>query len=104
MNAVDLIRRRVLRAMHEVRIYISCLQDREDEALKRLHGQEGVERLGRIADYVLGELGHEVTLPEEAMYSQSRRAAQQVREVDTPAEPEPKKRGRPKRKIETAAA
>lgn len=98
MIQVDLIRRRVLRALHEVGIYISCLQEREDVALTRMHGQPGVELRARIADYILGELGHEVTLPKEAMFSQSRRAANQqigrVELIEKP-KPAPKKRGRP---------
>jgi len=103
MINVDLIRRRVLRAMHEIRIFISCLPEREETALQRLHGPEGVERSARIADYVLSELGHEVTLPEEARYSQSRRAANEKRVDPLEVEGPPKKRGRPA-KVKAVAA
>lgn len=96
MINVDLIRRRVLRALHEVGIYISCLQDREETALQRMHGQAGIEMRARVADYILAELGHEITSPEDPRFSQSRRAANALRlKGEEPQAPAPKRRGRP---------
>lgn len=94
MIAVDLIRRRILRSLEEIRIYISCLQDRENEALERLHGLSGIELRARVCDYILAELGHEVTTPAQSRFSQSHRAANASASVTLTVEPA-KRRGRP---------
>lgn len=68
MIQVDLIRRYTLKKVNELRIFISMLPDKEQEALEKLHGPEGYKTAARIADYVLAELGH---TPPEATEKQS---------------------------------
>lgn len=58
MIQVDLIRRYTLRKVKELRIFISCLPAREQEAMEALAGAEGNKTAARIADFVLQELGH----------------------------------------------
>lgn len=58
MHQVDLIRRYTIRKLKELRIYISCLPVREDEALKRLSGMQGERTAAIITDHVLTQLGH----------------------------------------------
>lgn len=58
MQQVDLIRRYTLRKVKELRLFISCLPVREEEALRKLGPDEGVKTAARIADFVLQELGH----------------------------------------------
>ena len=58
MHQVDLIRRYSLRKVNEIRLFISQLPTREQIALERLHGAEGIKVAARIADFILSELGH----------------------------------------------
>lgn len=61
MIQADLVRRYILSKLNGLRVYISCLSPTEKEALERLHGQEGVETMARIADHIMQELGHAPT-------------------------------------------
>lgn len=78
MQQVDLIRRYTLRKVKELRIYISCLPTREQEALEKLGGVEGVKTAARIADFVLQELGHKPPAMTAEGTSPTLRAARQV--------------------------
>lgn len=77
MHQVDLIRRYTIRKLKELKIYISMLPTREQVAMERLDGAEGVKTAARIADFVLQELGH--TPPAETpKQSPTMRAAKQM--------------------------
>lgn len=58
MKQVTLIRGYTLRKLKELRMFISCLPEREEEALQAMNGPEGVKTAAAIADYVLEQLGH----------------------------------------------
>lgn len=59
VHQVDLIRGYVLRKMRDLKIYISMLPTREEDALRALDGNEGMKTACRIADFVLEQFGHE---------------------------------------------
>lgn len=83
MHQVDLIRRYSLRKVKELRIFISCLPTREQEALEKLGGVEGAKTAARIADFILQELGHKPPA-ETPKQSPTMRAAVQILGTDTP--------------------
>lgn len=58
MENVDLIRRYALKKINELRIFVSMLSPREEMALQRLHGPDGVKTAATIADHILLQLGH----------------------------------------------
>lgn len=58
MKQVDLIRRYTLKKVNEIRIFVSGLPEREDDALQKLYGTQGAETAANIADFVLVQLGH----------------------------------------------
>lgn len=78
MHQVDLIRRYSLRKVKELRIFISCLPTREQEALEKLGGVEGAKTAARIADFILQELGHKPPAMTPEGTSPTLRAARQV--------------------------
>lgn len=76
MQQVDLIRRYSLKKVNEIRIFISTLPMREDDALKALYGTDGVKTAAAIADFVLVQLGH--CPPEHTRMSPTVREARKV--------------------------
>ena len=58
VKQVDLIRGYVFRKIRELKIFISMLPDREEDALKALSGTEGTKNAAEIADFVLERFGH----------------------------------------------
>lgn len=78
MVQVDLIRRYTLRKIKELRIFISCLPTREQEALEALGGAEGNKTAARISDFILAELGHPLPQPDSKGESQTIKAARQM--------------------------
>lgn len=95
MIQADLVRRYILRNLKGLRIYISCLSEREQVALERLSGPQGVETMARIVDYTMQQLGHEPTdFGENKRLNVNIRAA---REFETlPLEEVPAKRAKVK--------
>lgn len=73
MQQVDLIRGRIMRALREVSIYVSCLPIREQTALERL---SDINVYARITDNILTELGHEPPTAKQQTLTQSHRKAQ----------------------------
>lgn len=78
MQQVDLIRRYTLKKVNELRIFISQLPQREDRALERLYGVEGVKTAASIADFVLVQLGHVPPEATEEGTSPTVRAARKI--------------------------
>lgn len=78
MQQVDLIRRYTLRKIKELRIFISCLPMREQEALEALCGSEGNKTAARISDFILKELGHPPPQMSSNGESPSIKAARQI--------------------------
>lgn len=58
LQQVDLIRGRTLRLVDSLRIWISCLPDREQTALEMLTGPQGQKTYTEITDFILVKLGH----------------------------------------------
>lgn len=78
MKQLDLVRRHIAGSMLRLRSYISCLPGNED-AVNRLRGKEGEERIARIVGFIMQELGHEPTdTPVENASSHVRRAVQAI--------------------------
>ena len=78
MHQVDLIRRYTLRKVKELKIFVSCLPQREEQALAKLGGVEGVKTAARIADFVLQELGHAPPTTDSGGSSPTIKAARQA--------------------------
>jgi hypothetical protein len=76
VQQVDLIRRYALKKVNELRIFVSTLPVREETALHRLYGTEGVKTAAAIADFVLVQLGH--CPPENGRSSPTVEAARKI--------------------------
>ena len=63
VHNVELIRCYVLRKLKDLRIYVSCLQPAERDALSAMEGAKGQQVAAKIADYVLQQLGHDLPPP-----------------------------------------
>ena len=90
MIQVDLVRRYSLKKVNELRMFISMLPQREEVALQRLYGVEGVKTAAAIADFILVQLGH--CPPDMAHDSPTVREARKIM-PDKAAMPEPRKKG-----------
>ena len=58
VHNVELIRGYVLRKMKDLKIYVSCLEPTEMDALRAMDGVKGQQLAAQIADFVLDKLGH----------------------------------------------
>ena len=76
MKQVTLIRDRLIRHCHELRIQISMLPELEPDALLALGGIPYTypENLAATVDVILRALGHEEGKPKEARFDKTRRA------------------------------
>lgn len=80
MKQIDLVRRHIARSMLGLRTYISCIPGNE-EAVERLRGKAGEERIARIVGMVTQELGYEAptdTPVESAASTVMRRTVRKV--------------------------
>jgi hypothetical protein len=59
MNQVDNIRNCAIRSLDRLWIYISCLDPREEEALRRIAPDQRAATVAKITDAILEALGHE---------------------------------------------
>ena len=78
MIQVELIRGRIFRLVKDLSIYISCLPEREEDALIKFTEANRQETYAKIAGSILKELGHESELPPEERGSRTRRSAAKV--------------------------
>lgn len=76
VHNVDLIRGYVLRKLKDLRIYVSCLEPFEHDAMQAMDGAKGQQLAAKIADFVLEQLSHKPAPP--GIRDQSLREARRI--------------------------
>ena len=81
MKHVERMRARILRCQQQallgIRSYASMIDGNQDVVAK-LQGDEGMQVLADVTDFMLERLGHKVSKSPKDKYSKTRRAAKKV--------------------------
>lgn len=78
MKHVEFMRKRILhcqqKALMGIRSYASMMDGNQD-VIEKLKGDDGMQLLADVTDFILERLGHKVKTPSKSPNSKTRRAA-----------------------------